>query len=77
MVSALKTQDNTKSRFDSLIQRFSGDTKKGYVSRDVVHKKPYVDRSVQKLAVNSIIEGYFPKENLVKDMAIKNQQLRR
>lgn len=31
----------------------------------------FMDKSVQKLAVNSIIEGYFPKENLVKDMAIK------
>ena len=34
-------------------------------------KKSFVDKSVQNLAVNSIIEGYFPKENLVKQMAIK------
>ena len=30
-----------------------------------------MDKSVQNLAVNSIIEGYFPKENVVKQMAIK------
>ena len=30
-----------------------------------------MDKSVQKLAVNSIIEGYFPKENVVRQMAIK------
>ena len=34
-------------------------------------KKSFVDKSIQKLAVNSIIEGYFPKENVVKQMAIK------
>ena len=33
--------------------------------------KSFVDKSIQNLAVNSIIEGYFPKENLVRDMAIK------
>lgn len=34
-------------------------------------KKSFVDRSVQNLANNSIIEGYFPKENVVRQMAIK------
>ena len=34
-------------------------------------KKSFMDKSVQKLAVNSIVEGYFPKENVVRQMAIK------
>ena len=34
-------------------------------------EKSFIDKSIQKLAVNSIIEGYFPKENFVRDMAIK------
>lgn len=34
-------------------------------------RKTFLDKSVQKLAVNSIIEGNFPKENVVKQMAIK------
>ena len=71
MVSALKTHDNAKSHLNNLIRKMSGETKRGYAQMDTAHRKPYVDRSVQKLAVNSIIEGYFPKENLVKDMAIK------
>ena len=70
MVSALKINNN-KSGLDTLIKKFSGETKKAYNSNGVKTKKSYVDTSVQKLAVNSIIEGYFPKENLVKDMAIK------
>lgn len=34
-------------------------------------RKTFLDKSVQKLAVNSIIEGNFPKENVVRQMAIK------
>ena len=71
MVSAVKI-NNTESRLDSLIKRFSGETKKEYVYEEyTTPKKSFVDKSVQKLAVNSIIEGYFPKEKLVRDMAIK------
>ena len=66
MVSALKISN--KSGLDSFIKKFSGEYKKEYLSEE---KKSFVDKSVQNLAVNSIIEGYFPKENLVKDMAIK------
>lgn len=64
MVSALKINNNN---LDSFIKKLSGETKKEYQEPE----KSFVDRSIQKLAVNSIIEGYFPKENLVKDMAIK------
>ena len=70
MVSALKVKNN-KPTLDSLIKKLSGENKREYVSENLRPKKTYIDKSVQKLAVNSIIEGYFPKENLVKDMAIK------
>ena len=71
LVSAVKA-NNTESRLDSLIKRFSGETKKEYVYEEyTTPKKSFIDKSVQKLAVNSIIEGYFPKEKLVRDMAIK------
>lgn len=72
MVSALKINTNTnKSGLDSLIKKFSADTKKQYVYEEPSVEKTYIDKSIQKWAVNSIIEGYFPKENLVRDMAIK------
>lgn len=70
MVSALKVNESNKTGLDILIEKFSGETKKSF-KNSTNTKKAFVDRSVQKLAVNSIIEGYFPKENLVKDMAIK------
>ena len=70
MVSALKANNSIIS-IESIIKRFSGGTKKEYVYREIRPNMSYIDRSVQSLAVNSIIEGYFPKENLVKDMAIK------
>ena len=50
---------------------FSGETKRKYVYTENVARKAFIDKSVQKLVNNSIIEGYFPKENLVRDMAIK------
>lgn len=68
MVSALKI--NNKSGLDYFIKKLSGEYKKEYQVQEKT-KKSFVDKSVQNLAVNSIIEGYFPKENLVKDMAIK------
>ena len=71
MVSAVKISNSTESKLDSLIKRLSGETKKAYVYEENLPKKSFIDKSIQKLAVNSIIEGYFPKENLVKDMAIK------
>ncbi len=72
MVSAAKINTNAnKFGLDSFIRKFSSDTKKQYVYEEPSREKSYTDRSIQKLAVNSIIEGYFPKENLVKDMAIK------
>ena len=71
MVSAVKV-NNSESKLDSLIKRFSGEPKKEYVYEEyTTPKKSFIDKSVQKLAVNSIIEGYFPKKNLVRDMAIK------
>ena len=73
MVAGVKvnTNNNNKSGLDSLIKKLSGETKREYVYVENVARKSFVDKSVQKLVDNSIIEGYFPKENLVKDMAIK------
>ena len=62
---------NKKLNLDSLIKKMSGETKQKYVYVENVARKSFVDKSVQKLVDNSIIEGYFPKENLVRDMAIK------
>lgn len=73
MVYAYKSYNNEpyrreeeKNVLNVLIKRFSRETTATYPQ-----KKSFVDRSVQNLAVNSIIEGYFPKENVVKQMAIK------
>ena len=72
MVLALKVNNKPESRLESLIKKLSGEAKREYLYNEQrIAKKSFMDKSVQKLAVNSIIEGYFPKENLVKDMAIK------
>ena len=69
MVSALKINNhNNKSGLELFIEKFSREAKKESYQ---IEEESFIDKSVQKLAVNSIIEGYFPKENLVKDMAIK------
>ncbi len=68
MVSALKINNKSNKGLDSFIKKLSGETTKEYEREE---KKSFVDKSIQKLAVNSIIEGYFPKENFVRDMAIK------
>ena len=70
MVSALKINNKSNKGLDSFIKKFSGETTKEYEIKEQ-EKKSFVDKSIQKLAVNSIIEGYFPKENFVRDMAIK------
>ena len=78
MVYALKNYNNSKpyrrvgdeNVLEVLIRRFSGETTAPYVNYPN-ERKTFVDKSVQKLAVNSIIEGYFPKENVVRQMAIK------
>ena len=66
MVSALKINNKSQNGLNSIIKKFAGEHK--YQTKE---KKTFLDKSVQNLAVNSIIEGYFPKENFVKDMAIK------
>ena len=72
MVAEVKIKTNNSiSNLDSFIKMFSGETKRKYVYTENVARKAFVDKSVQKLVNNSIIEGYFPKENLVRDMAIK------
>ena len=68
MVSALKFNNKSSKGLDSFIRKFSKET--GY-EVEQQEEKSFVDKSIQKLAVNSIIEGYFPKENFVRDMAIK------
>ena len=78
MVYALKSYNNNqpyrraedKNVLDVLIKKFSKEATNQY-SVYPNEKKSFVDKSVQKLAVNSIIEGYFPKENVVRQMAIK------
>lgn len=67
MVSALKINNKSSKGLDSFIKNLSKETTKEYEQEE----KSFVDKSIQKLAVNSIIEGYFPKENFVRDMAIK------
>lgn len=72
MVSALKINNHNKKtglvNLELFIEKFSREAKKESYQ---IEEETFIDKSVQKLAVNSIIEGYFPKENLVKDMAIK------
>ena len=71
MVSALKI--NNKKGLDRFIKKISHETKYE-IEEQIIEQneeKTFVDKSIQKLAVNSIIEGYFPKENFVRDMAIK------
>ena len=75
MVYALNSYNNNRpykrgddnSVLETLIKRISGEAVSKYPNR----KKTFLDRSVQNLAVNSIIEGNFPKENIVRQMAIK------
>ena len=59
-----------KNVLDMLIERFANESTVPYQAYPNV-RKTFLDKSVQKLAVNSIIEGYFPKENVVRQMAIK------
>lgn len=61
---------NKDGVLDSLIKRFAGEASASYQTNPS-RKKTFLDKSVQKLAVNSIIEGNFPKENVVRQMAIK------
>ena len=67
----VNTDNDNKSGLDTIIKRFVSEPKQKYVYKENVARKAFVDKSVQKLVNDSIIEGYFPKENLVKDMAIK------
>ena len=65
-----KRRDEDKNVLDVLIRRLSSDSTAPYKSYPN-ERKTFLDSSVQNLAVNSIIEGYFPKENIVRQMAIK------
>ena len=70
MVSAIKINNKSNKGLDSFIKKLSKETTREY-EIEQQEEKSFVDKSIQKLAVNSIIEGYFPKENVVRDMAIK------
>ena len=78
MVYALKSYNNNqqyrrdkdRNALDLLIKKFSGEAASSYKTYPN-QRKTFLDKSVQNLAVNSIIEGYFPKENVVRQMAIK------
>ena len=63
-------RDNKQQALESIIKRFSREHTVSYMTYPA-EKKSFVDKSVQNLANNSIIEGYFPKENLIRQMAIK------
>lgn len=75
MVYALKSYSNNQPYkrelesgvLEELIRKIAGEPSSQYSRK----KKTFLDRSVQNLAVNSIIEGNFPKENVVRQMAIK------
>ena len=78
MVYALKSYNNNKTYrrreersnvLDILIQKFAKESTAPYTTYP--QRKSFVDKSVQNLVNNSIIEGYFPKENIVRQMAIK------
>ena len=72
MVAGVKVNtNNNRTGLDSFLKRFVTEPKQKYIYEENFVSKSFVDKSVQKLVNNSIIEGYFPKENLVKDMAIK------
>ena len=78
MVYALKSYNNNqqyrreeeRNVLDLLIKRFANESTSSYKTYPN-QRKTFLDKSVQNLAVNSIIEGYFPKENVVRQMAIK------
>lgn len=76
MVYALKSynkpyrREEDKNVLDLLIKRFASEASSSYKTYPN-ERKTFLDKSVQNLAVNSIIEGYFPKENVVRQMAIK------
>ena len=78
LVYALKSYNNRPYKretdndnvLDNIIRRFAGESSSAYQTYPN-EKKSFVDKSVQKLAFNSIIEGNFPKENVVRQMAIK------
>ena len=79
MVYALKSYNNNqpyrrrgedRNVLDLLISRFASEATAPYNTYPN-ERKTFLDKSVQNLAVNSIIEGYFPKENVVRQMAIK------
>ena len=78
MVYALKSYNNNqqyrrvenKNVLELLMERFTNDSTLPYNTYPN-QRKTFLDKSVQNLAVNSIIEGYFPKENVVRQMAIK------
>lgn len=78
MVYALKGYDNNQTYrrdesfgvLDAIIKKLSKESTYPYES-NLNRKKTFLDKSVQNLAVNSIIEGNFPKENVVRQMAIK------
>ena len=77
MVYALKSDNKRvyrrggdKNVLDLIIRRFANESISPYQTYPN-QRKTFLDKSVQKLAVNSIIEGYFPKENIVRQMAIK------
>ena len=75
MVYALKSykpykrEEGDKNVLNMLMSKFSPEIRANY-STYPNQRKTFLDKSVQNLAVNSIIEGYFPKENVVREMAI-------
>ena len=60
-------REEDRSALTFLMKRFSKEVSYPNSNR----AESFMDKSVQNLALNSIIEGNFPKENVVRQMAIK------
>ena len=59
MVSALKVNHRKEQNLESFIKKFSNDAKYNYNTEEQTTKKTFIDKSIQNLAANSIIEVYF------------------
>ncbi len=62
---------NRRGVFEVLKQRTTRREMYYSSSKNLQIKKSFVDDSVKNVVVDSIIEGYFPKEDVVREMAIK------
>ena len=72
MVYAVKSYNNNRPYRRAEDSNILSVIKKTFSKKEEkIEQRDFIDKSIQNLAVNSIIEGYFPKENVVRQMAIK------